>query len=94
MDDEPLDNQRARLLIRTIIQDGETIFTRHAREEMDNDDIEDEDIYNVLRGGWVEFSEEIQGTWRYRVKTHRMCVVIAFRDLDRLVVITAWRIYD
>lgn len=45
----------------------------------------------MLRGGIVQPPEYEKGTWRYRVETGRMAVVIAFRSRSELVVITAWR---
>src|SRR5262245_37730463 len=38
------------------------------------------DAANVLRGGVVEFCEEINRTRRYRVSTSRMPFVVAFRS--------------
>jgi hypothetical protein len=49
------------------------------------------DAVNVLRGGVVEPAEEERGTWRYRVRTANMTVVVAFRSKLDLVVVTAWR---
>lgn len=49
------------------------------------------DCCNVLGGGWVEPGEYENGSWRYRVRTARMCFVITFRSEDALVVVTAWR---
>lgn len=50
------------------------------------------DVTNVLRGGTVDPAEFEHGSWRYRVRTHRIAVVIAFRSEISLVVVTAWRI--
>lgn len=91
MEGEPLDLARAEQLIRAILSSGETVFSNHALDEMPNRDLTAQDCKNVLRGGWVESSELEKGTWRYRVRTARMCVVIAFRSESRLVVVTAWR---
>ena len=50
------------------------------------------DVVNVLRAGWLEGpAEHENGSWRYRFKTHRMFVVIAFRSTTRAVVVTGWR---
>jgi hypothetical protein len=49
------------------------------------------DCTTVLRGGVVEPGELERGSWRYRVKTNTMCVVVAFRSEMELVVVTAWR---
>lgn len=49
------------------------------------------DCENVLRGGVVRPAEYSSGSWRYRVETARMTVVVAFRSEHELVVVTAWR---
>jgi hypothetical protein len=49
-------------------------------------------VSTVLCGGVVQPPELERGTWRYRVLTNRICVVVAFRSDDELVVVTAWRI--
>ena len=88
---EPLDEARAKKLIREILRDGEVSYSGHALDEMDKDKLTALDCANVLRGGWVEPAEFERGSWRYRVRTNRICVVIAFRSETKLVVVTAWR---
>jgi Domain of unknown function (DUF4258) len=92
MDGEPLDPTRARQLIRHLIASGEVSFSKHALEEMAKDHLTTVDCTNVLRGGVVESPELERGTWRYRVRTNRIYVVVVFRSETRLVVVTAWRI--
>ena len=47
---------------------------------------------NVLRGGHItEPAENEKGTWRYRVHTNTIWVVVAFRGETELVVVTVWR---
>ena len=89
--DGPLDPTDAKRLIVEILRSGTVNFSGHALDEMDNDDLTTVDCTNVLRGGWVEHPEFERGSWRYRVRTARICVVIAFRSETRLVVVTAWR---
>jgi hypothetical protein len=89
---EPLDPTRARHLIRNIIAAGEVRFSGHALKEMAKDDLTTVDCTNVLRGGVVEPPEWEHGTWRYRVRTNRIYVVVAFRSETQLVVVTAWRL--
>jgi len=55
------------------------------------DDLETTDVLNMLAGGVVEPGEFENGSWRYRIWTARMCVVIAFRSETELRVVTAWR---
>ena len=49
------------------------------------------DVINVLRGGFVEGRDFEFGGWRYRARTPRFTVVVAFRSEIALVVVTAWR---
>jgi hypothetical protein len=90
----PLGTYAARDLVRKILREGVTRFSQHARDEMEKDDLSTMDCTNVLRGGTVEPPELERGSWRYRVLTNRMCVVVAFRSKNELVVITAWRIRE
>jgi Domain of unknown function (DUF4258) len=88
---EPLDPTRARILIRRILKGGHVRFSSHAEDEMRKDDMTTVDVENVLRGGVVEPAEFERGAWRYRVRTSRMYVVVAFRSAQALTVVTAWR---
>jgi hypothetical protein len=92
MKGEPLDPTQARQLIRHIVSSGTVSFSKHAFEEMAKDDLTTVDCINVLRGGVVEPPEWEQRTWRYRVRTNRIYVVIAFRSETHLVVVTTWRL--
>jgi hypothetical protein len=89
--DEPLSRPAARTLIRKILLEGEVTFSAHSLDEMAKDGLERTDCLNVLRGGVVEFEELVGGTWRYRLRTPRITVVIAFRSEEELRVVTAWR---
>jgi hypothetical protein len=90
--DEPLDPSQAKKLIGTILKEGTVSFTSHAEKEMAEDDLSTVDCVNVLRGGVVEQPELERGTWRYRVRTNRIVVVVSFRSKSALRVVTAWRI--
>ena len=89
--EEPLVETDARRLIRSICENGTVEFSRHALEEMAKDSMSELDVLNVLRGGWPEPAELENRTWRYRIRTRTICVVVAFRSEDWLVVVTAWR---
>ena len=91
MKGEPLAPDDAKARIRSIIADGHVTYSRHAQEEMAADGISLVDAVNVLRGGVVRPAELERGTWRYRVQTGRLTVVIAFRSESELAVVTAWR---
>ncbi len=88
---EPLSPPQARRLIQDILAGGEVVSSRHATEEMAKDDLTIIDCINVLRGGIVEPAEWENDSWRYRVHTQRIWVVVAFRSEKRLVIVTAWR---
>ena len=87
----PLNNEAAKRLIVQILKTGAVGFTDHALGEMAKDDLTTVDAANVLRGGVVEFCEEVNHTWRYRVRILRMTFVVAFRSEHALSVVTAWR---
>lgn len=89
---EPLRPDAAKQLIRRILSSGRFTYSRHALEEILADDLTTVDCENILRGGVVRPPEIEKGSWRYRVETSRMAVVIAFRSSEELVVITAWRV--
>ncbi len=89
---EPLKPDAAKQLIRLILSSGRFTYSKHALEEILADDLTIVDCENILRGGVVRPPEFEKGSWRYRVETSRMAVVIAFRSSDELVVITAWRV--
>ena len=89
---EPFDGSVAQKLIRSILEGGNLGFSGHAFDEMAKDQLQAPDVVNVLRAGWVEFSEEKNGSWRYRFTTSRIVVVIVFRSQEHAVVVTTWRL--
>jgi hypothetical protein len=89
---EPLRPNEARRLIRAILEQGNLRFSQHALDEMAHDALDTVDCTNVLRAGVVDPPEWEHGSWRYHVRTARMCFVVAFRSAMDLVVVTAWRI--
>ena len=90
--DEPLAPDAAKRLIREILRAGRFIYSRHAKDELLADDLTTVDCENVLRGGVVRPGEFEHGSWRYRVETSQITVVVVFRSEHELVVVTAWRI--
>jgi len=89
---DPMKPGEAKKRIRRIIADGTVAFSSHAFDEIAKDEMTTVDCCNVLRGGVVETPEFERGSWRYRVRTNQMCVVVVFRSPEELKVITAWRI--
>jgi hypothetical protein len=89
---EPLNPTDARQQIRRVLDDGVVLVSAHAEQEMANDELTLPNCVAVLRGGWVEPAEFESGSWRYRVRTARVVVVVAFPSDNELAVVTAWRI--
>ncbi len=58
----------------------------------EKDELTTQDLVNVLRAGVVEPSEFENGSWRHRVKTNAICVVVVLVSEKEAVVVTAWRI--
>ena len=89
---EPLDAVAAKQLIQKILKEGHRVsFSQHALDELARDDITTVDAVNVARGGVVEPPELEKGSWRYRVWTQRLTVVVAFRSETHLRFVTGWR---
>ena len=91
---EPLRPDEAKRLIRQILESGRFIYSGHAKKEILADNMTTVDCENVLRGGVVRPAEYENGSWRYKVETDRMAVVICFRSKSELVLVTAWRKKD
>jgi hypothetical protein len=87
-----LDPTVAQRLIRKILAEGHVSWSDHAKIEIAKDKLEIPDCANVLRAGVVEEPEYENGSWRYRVRTQRICVVVAFRTENEVSIVTAWRI--
>ena len=89
---EPFSRNEAKKLIQAILKTGTITPTSHARRELANDDMSTVDAMNVLRAGRItEEAEWENESWRYRVHTERMVVVVAFVSEEELRIITAWR---
>lgn len=88
---EPLDPVAAKALVRKILKEGGVGFSEHSLDEMEKDRLDEQDCVNVLRAGNVEPPDFERGTWRYRVFTPKIVVVITFRSETSLQVVTAWR---
>jgi hypothetical protein len=87
-----LDSLQASKLLKQILRERGTGFSQHARDEMEADDLTESDVANILRCGVVGGGELINGTWRYRVETERIGVVVAFRgEAAEAIVVTVWR---
>lgn len=88
---EPLGTDDAKRLILEILEHGSIRPTQHWKERIGDHDLVSGDCLRVLRGGYVEGMDLVDGTWRYRVVMGDVCVVIAFRSQKSLAMVTAWR---
>ena len=92
-----LNKEQARKLLAKIMSDGGHIsFTKHARDELKNDQLTTVDAVNVLASTDSRISDEPEfknDIWRYRVKTNKICVVISFyEDHQGILIITVFKI--
>ncbi len=69
-------------------------FSNHALEEITKDDLTTVDILNVIKSPnsrIVGEGELENGSYRYRLGTRKIIVVISFDSPKSFVVVTAWR---
>ena len=89
---EPLNRNEAKKLIGLIYREGSVVYSRHCFKELEADGMSTLDVENVLRAGRImREPEEENGTYRYRVETPLMAVVVAFRSETEICIVTAWR---
>lgn len=73
---------------------GKFYFSHHTRIELENDDLTTGDALNVLKSPDPKINidgEFERGSYRYRLETNHLMVVIAFQeDGEALTVVTAW----
>ena len=87
--------QARKLISKIVTQHPHRVFyTKHCRKELLDDDLTTSDLLNVLTSSdsRIEDEPEIEGgSYRYRLETNKIMVVLAFSTDTSLVVITAWR---
>jgi hypothetical protein len=92
---QPLSQAEVRRLTKWMLENqGEVSWTTHARRELAKDDMTIVDATNVIRC-WLYMDPAEQdmttGDWKYRIHTDFMGIVVKFRSVKQLVVITSWR---
>ena len=93
MTDEPLSPPAAKKAILAAIERGGKIhYKHHLIEKLEERGLTTVDVVNVLRGGWVEIDGLHDGSWRHRVNTYKLRVVLEIVGPAEIVVITAMRI--
>lgn len=90
-----LDKTQARKLLTKITHQhpANVRFSRHALNELENDDLTLSDILNVIRSPDAKIvgdGEYENGSFRYRLETNRITVVVAFDSPTSFVVVTTW----
>lgn len=92
LDDEPLNEHDLDALTNGILDNGSVHFTDHVRDDkFPAEDLDELDCRNVLRNGWLDFSEYDEGSWTYRIRTSAIVVVGTLLSDTDFLVITAWR---
>lgn len=91
-----LDRNQARKLVAKVMQQSPSNvrFSRHAMEEMEKDNLIVSDVLNVMKSPDSRIINEAEferGSYRYRLETNKITVVIAFDSPTSFVVVTAWR---
>ena len=91
-----MNRQEARKLVNVIMagKHQSVVFTKHAREELLKDNLTTVDAINVLKSPDAKILDEGElenGTYRYRLETTKICLVVAFESAKTLIVVTAWR---
>lgn len=91
-----LDKNQARKLVAKIVQHYpfNIRFSRHALDEIEKDGLIISDILNVMKSPDAKIRNEAgfeKGSYRYRLETNRITVVISFDSSTSFVVVTAWR---
>lgn len=69
-------------------------FSKHALDEIKKDNLTISDILNVIKSSHSRILSDAEfenGSYRYRLETAKIMVVIAFISKDCLVVVTSWR---
>lgn len=93
-----LAKEEARKLISKVILDGGidyVVFTTHSLKQMPRRKLITLDVLNVLKSADSKIFEEGElesGSYRYRLQTRTILVVVSFTPKgDKVIVVTAWR---
>lgn len=92
-----MNRQEARKLLTKIMigKPHNLVFSRHSREELLKDGLTTVDAINVLKSPDAKILDDAElknGSYRYRVETKNICIVVVFESEEKLIVVTAWRI--
>lgn len=82
-------NGQARKVLSEILNNNPNF---HCKDQMKARRLIAGDVFNVLSvGKIIDEPEFVNGSWRYRVQTKNITVVIAFRKPNHVAVVTTWR---
>lgn len=91
-----LDKTQARKLVTEITNrfPANIRYSKHALEELKKDDLTVADVLNIIKSSDARIINEPdfeKGSYRYRLETKRIVVVVSFDSSTSFAVITAWR---
>ena len=90
---QPIRATEARKLLRRILNVGIVTYAQpHAIDRLKERELSTLDCENVIRAGVVEEAEWSDGTWRHRVRTQKIVVVVEFLSEEEVLIVTAWRL--
>ena len=86
-------NQALKIIIQLLKNTPSLVyFSKHCRIQMKSRDLRVGDIINVLGAGKILNDPEYEkASWRYKVQTQKISVVIALRSPNHIIIVTAWR---
>ena len=90
---QPLTARQATNLILKILAHGTVVFHSHATLRMRQRKLTRDDIYRVLRAGWMYLPPEmVRGEWRYKfeIPNREDAVVVEFTTDTESLVVTVW----
>ena len=93
---EKMNRQESRKLIHKIvtIAPQKVLFSRHALNELAKDGLTTLDALNVLKSSDARIHDEGEfenGSYRYRLETAKIVVVICFSHTgEQLIIVTVW----
>jgi hypothetical protein len=88
---QPLQATEARSQIRQILDHGALLVSRHFKQKLRQQHMVMSEVLSALRNGTVDEAEWENGSWRHRVRTSRLVVVVAFASESELALVTTWR---
>tara|TARA_R110002073_G_C9496099_1_gene581318 strand:- start:10189 stop:10554 length:366 start_codon:yes stop_codon:yes gene_type:complete len=89
--DQPLPVATVKQLVRSILDNGQLIFSKHALAELAKDSLTTTDAVAVLRGGAYTGPEFENGGLRYRSEGRGVAIIFELEEVSCCVVITGWK---